>query len=84
MRALEGLEAPKGKVLRLLKSLYGLKQSRREWYIEAAKGLKTLGLSPLFSDLSVFITGDKSLILGLYVDDMIIFSKDKQAIEAIV
>jgi len=40
--------------LQILQSLYGLKQSGREWYIEACNGLKELGLSPSYHDPSVF------------------------------
>lgn len=84
MRAPEGLDSPKGKVLRVCNSLYGLKQSSREWYIEACKGLESLGFTPQFSDPSVFATADKNLLLGLYVDDMLILGEDKRAIEATV
>jgi hypothetical protein len=52
--------------------LYSLKQSRREWYIEACNSLAKFDLKLSFSDLSVFINRDKSLIVSLYVDDMII------------
>jgi len=78
------LGAPKGTVLLLGKPLYGLKQSGREWYLIACKGLETLGLRPCFSDPSVFTTEDRSLIVGLYVDDMLILGKDPQAVEATV
>jgi hypothetical protein len=84
MRAPEGLDSLGGKVLKLHKSLYGLKQSGREWYIEACRGLESLGFTPQFSDPSVFATADKSLLLGLYVDDMLILGADKRAIEATV
>lgn len=76
MRIPEGIQAPPGKCLRVLKSLYGLKQSGREWYIEAAKGLAELGLEPTFADACVFIRKDRSLIVGLHVDDMLILAKD--------
>jgi len=59
-------------VLRVKKAIYGLKQSGREWYIEVSNGLAKLGLKPTFSDPSVFVNEDRSLIVGLYVDDMII------------
>jgi hypothetical protein len=64
-------------VLRVKKSLYGLKQSGREWYIEACKG-------PLFSEPSIFATRDRKLVVGLYVDDMLILGKDPKAIDAAV
>ena len=72
MKPPKELGAPEGKVLCLERSLYGLKQSGREWYIEACRGLKTLGFSPLFSEPSVFRNPESGIIIGLYVDDMLI------------
>jgi hypothetical protein len=66
---------PIGKVLRVKRGLYGLKQSGREWYIEACNTLEKFGLRPTFSDPSVFINNDKSLVVGLFVDDMVIAGK---------
>jgi len=74
MRAPKGFEIPLGKCLRVLKSLYGLKQSGREWYLEAARGLSELGLEPTFADACVFVRKDKKLIVGLYVDNMVILA----------
>ena len=76
MKAPQGVTVPRGKCVRIRKSLYGLKQSGREWYLEAAKGLAELGLGPTFADTCVFVNEDKSLIVGLYVDDMLIFASD--------
>ena len=76
MRPPKALKCPKGMVLLLLRSLYGLKQSGREWYIEACAGLKSLGFYPCFSEPSVFITTDRSIIIGLYVDDMVVLGQE--------
>jgi hypothetical protein len=84
MKPPPGLPCPEGTFLRIRKSLYGLKQSGREWYIEACKGLKELGLEPLFSEPSIFATRDRGLIVGLYVDDMVILGKDMKTIDAAV
>jgi hypothetical protein len=81
MRPPQGLQTPPGKVLRVKKSLYGLKQSGREWYLEACKGLEELGLYPIFADTCIFVSKDQSLIVGLYVDDMVIIAKDIQSIQ---
>jgi hypothetical protein len=62
------------------KSLYGLKQSGREWYLEACKGLEELGLYPIFVDTCIFINKDRKLIVGLYVDNMVILVDDIQVI----
>jgi hypothetical protein len=76
MRAPAALGAPPGKVLKLKKSLYGLKQSGREWYIEAAKGLDKLGFKPCYSEPSIFVNSDRSQIIGVYVDDMLVLGAD--------
>ena len=84
MRPPKALRVPKGTVLLLEKPLYGLKQSGREWYIEACRGLKTLGFRPCYSDPSIFITEDRSLIIGLYVDDILVVGKDLRATNAVI
>jgi hypothetical protein len=84
MRPLKALETLEGTVLLLEKPLYGLKQSGREWYIEACRGLKTFGFRPCYSDPSIFITEDRSLIISLYVDDMLVLRKDLRAVSAVI
>jgi hypothetical protein len=84
MRPPEGMYCPEDYVLRLRKSLYGLKQSGREWYIEACKGLGKLGFQPIFSEPSIFTTADRRILIGLYVDDMLILSKDPSDIDQVV
>jgi hypothetical protein len=81
MRAPKGFDIPKGKCLRVRKSLYGLKQSGREWYLEAAKYLAELGLEPIFADACVFVRKDQGLIVGLYVDDMVILAADLTVVQ---
>jgi hypothetical protein len=84
MKPPKGLYCPKDCVLRLRKSLYGLKQSGREWYIKACKGLGQLGFQPVFSEPSIFATPDRKILIGLYVDDMLILSKDPSDINRVV
>lgn len=84
MKPPEGLYCPKDYVLRLRKSLYGLKQLGREWYIEACKGLGELGFQPMFSKPSIFTTPDQRILIGLYIDDILILSKDPSDIDRIV
>jgi hypothetical protein len=72
------------KVLLLKNSLYGLKQSGREWYIEACRGLKTLGFEPLFSEPSVFRNAETGQLIGLYVDDMVVMGHGLQAVQATI
>ncbi len=84
MRPPQGLEVPTGSVLLLQRPLYGLKQSGREWYIEACRGLKTLGFQPLYSDPSVFTSLEQPIIIGLYVDDMVVLGPELQAVQRVV
>jgi hypothetical protein len=74
----------KGKVLQLKKLLYGLKQLGQEWYIKACNSLKGLRLYPLFLELSIFATLDCKLVVGLYVNDMLIISKDLKVINTAI
>jgi hypothetical protein len=74
IRALKGLEISLGKCLRVLKLLYKLKQSGREWYLKAAGELLKLGLKPTFADAYVFVCKDKKLIIGLYINNIIILT----------
>jgi hypothetical protein len=64
--------------------LYGLKQSGREWYIEACHGLKGVGFKPCYSDPGVFLSEDRTIIIGLYVDDMIVLGTDLQQVESTI
>ena len=41
--ASEGVDCPRGKVLRVLRSLYGLKQAARDWYEKLIKALLGMG-----------------------------------------
>ena len=72
----EGMEwidprvTPKAKV-RLLKSLYGLKQSPRLWYQTINAFLLSLGLDQSSADSNLYITNG-ALVL-LYVDDTSVF-----------
>ena len=59
-------------VLRLNKSLYGLKQSARNWFQCLSEALKLRGLKPTVRDPCVFI--GKRIVVIVYVDDCLIFS----------
>ena len=39
----KGVNCPRGKVLRVLRSLYGLKQAARDWYEKLIKALLGMG-----------------------------------------
>ena len=72
-----------GKVCRLHKAIYGLKQSPRAWFGKFSEVVLKFGLRRCYSDHSVFShTSDKGKILLIVnVDDIIIAEDDKQDID---
>lgn len=74
-----------GKVCKLLKPLYGLKQSGREWYkifdafITDNGGVRT----PADPCVYVFGKGKDRVIMIIYVDDLILASKNIKSMEII-
>ena len=64
-----------GQVAKLLKTLYGLKQSPRLWFEALARLFASLGFSQLPSEPSIFTGSYRGayLIVAVYVDDLLIF-----------
>jgi hypothetical protein len=83
MDAPEGLGHQRGTVVRLIKSIYGLKQSGRVWYKKIEKTLNSYRLAHTESDWSVFTNNGHTIILGIYVDDLIITGPDLAEIKAL-
>jgi len=71
--------ASRGLVCRLRKCLYGLKQALRAWYSDIDAYLSTLGFTRSEEDYSLYIS--KQVILLLFVDDILLFSPKKNAIQ---
>lgn len=55
MKALEGYAIPPGKVLKLNRSLYGIKQTSRQWYRKLLDALLAWGFTLAPSDYSMFV-----------------------------
>lgn len=62
------------KVLRLRKALYGLKQAPRAWYAKLDTTLASLGFEKCPLEHALYRRGDADqfLLVGVYVDDLII------------
>jgi hypothetical protein len=69
-------------VLRLQKALYGLHQAPRAWYAKLDDTLGTLGFTRSVLEHAVYRRGDGTnfLLVGIYVDDLIITGTDAAAI----
>ena len=82
----EGFEDGTNRVCRLIKGLYGLKQSPRAWNHEADKSLRGLGLKQLKSDPCVYtrLTSNCNLYLALYVDDGLILSDNQSETQKLI
>jgi hypothetical protein len=68
-------------VCRLRRALYGLKQAPRAWYLRIDSYLREIGFQRSEEDPNLYLlSGEKPLILVLYVDDLFLTS-DEQLIE---
>ena len=74
------------KVCKLKKSLYGLKQSARQWNKKLHSELANLGFTRLQSDRSIYLyaRGELKIILPVYIDDLTFASKDTALIDKAV
>ncbi|KAG7551494.1 Reverse transcriptase RNA-dependent DNA polymerase [Arabidopsis thaliana x Arabidopsis arenosa] len=72
---------PDNAVCRLNKSLYGLKQASRQWYLKFAETLQKLGFQTNHSDHTLFtkFTDSALIIVLVYVDDIIVSSNSEEA-----
>nr|GEZ12911.1 zinc finger, CCHC-type [Tanacetum cinerariifolium] len=89
---LEPRKQPKGfvmlgnehKVCKLVKSLYGLKQTPKQWHQKFDEVVLSSGFILNQSDKCVyskFDNSDKGVIICLYVDDMLIFKTDQNQVD---
>ncbi|CAI7817017.1 unnamed protein product [Closterium sp. NIES-54] len=79
----EGLDDGSGRVCRLKKAIYGLKQAPRAWYHKLEETLVAGGFKKSECDHSLFLLQEKEqfLMLLVYVDDILLFSKSSAMIE---
>ncbi|CAM9120594.1 unnamed protein product, partial [Sphacelaria rigidula] len=61
-------------IMKLHKSIYGLRQSPKVWNSTIDGDLRALGFEPTVSDACVYVkgSGDDCIMLTLYVDDLLI------------
>lgn len=74
-------EGNKKHVCLLKKSLYGLRQSGRAWNERLDEFLLRQGLSRSVADPCVYYNGEGGLIVGMYVDDILILARNEKTVE---
>lgn len=70
-------------VIRILKSMYGLKQAGRNWYEKLHTTLLALGFERLESDHAVYIHPSSKTIIAFWVDDIMILNNSKETINSL-
>ena len=81
-----GIHHPRqgGKVLRLRKALYDLQQAPRAWNAKLDATLKTMGFVQSPHEATVYRWGKDgyALLVGIYVDDLVITDAKDDEVEA--
>ena len=83
MQPLSGLELPDSSlVCKLNKSLYGLKQTSRQWYAKLSDALRSRGYTHSLNDYSLFYRKKESSIVFIvaYIDDIFLTGTDIEEI----
>ena len=73
----QGISAPEGSVCRLIKCLYGLKQSSKMWHQELSNYLMSFGLIRSLAEPCMYFLREKNMVvlyIVIYVDDLLILS----------
>ncbi|XP_039827156.1 uncharacterized protein LOC120688863 [Panicum virgatum] len=72
-----------GKVYRLRKALYGLRQAPRAWNAKLDATLKEMGFQQSVHEAAMYRRGSRRsvLLVGVYVDDLVIAGADAEEVE---
>ena len=71
-------------VLRLRKSLYGMRQAALTWFQHLSNHLSQRGFNPSVIDPCLFVCTERLLFVLVYVDDVIIIGREQAAIDALI
>lgn len=81
-----GFDDNSGRVCKLQRSLYGLKQASRCWNRKFTSFIEQFGFKVCDADPCVFVShqNNDTLILAIYVDDGIVVGKSKEGVERVI
>jgi len=80
----KGFEDGSGKVCKLVKSIYGLKQAPKAWNKRITKFLKNLNFEATDNDPCIFYNRSRTTILAIFVDDGLITALNKDDVEFVM
>ena len=70
-------------VCKLNKSLYGLKQSPRQWNCKFDASLKEMGFKQSIKDPCLYVKNNPSTYVTVYVDDVVIAGENTESVEKV-
>ena len=76
----EGYNYGSGRVCKLNRAMYGLKQAGRQWNKKLDQALISFGLTRSSLDPCIYIGSNIEIIVAIYVDDILIVWKDRAAL----
>jgi hypothetical protein len=77
----QGIQVQKGHVLHALRSLYGLKQAGRDWSLLLKSELLKMDFVQSLADPCLYTCKERGIMLLVYVDDIVVASRDAVQIE---
>ena len=79
------IQSRKHKLFKLNRSIYGLKQSSRQWYLKFHNEITLCDFTMIDEDHCVYVKRDKDryVLLSLYVDDILIAGNDLEFVKTI-
>ncbi|CAI7749876.1 unnamed protein product [Closterium sp. NIES-54] len=82
----QGFDDGSGRVWKLKKALFGLKQAPRQWYLKLHEVLEEIGFTPSSVDHSLFMLGEgeQRSFMVVYVDDILVFSPSSDLVKEVM
>jgi hypothetical protein len=81
LSAPQGVVVKRGYVLRVLRSLYGLKQAARDWNLLARQFLLETGFQQSLAEPCLYTHKQRGIIILLYVDDIPAAARDTKQLD---